>query len=69
MTAEVIQWSSLCEKYEKELKNGSAKSKPTSVFDSSEEGQKRWKDLKIRVAEHVSPSLTFCGTSYFVKAK
>nr|XP_018902865.1 PREDICTED: 26S proteasome non-ATPase regulatory subunit 12 [Bemisia tabaci] len=52
MTAEVIQWSSLCEKYEKELKNGSAKSKPTSVFDSSEEGQKRWKDLKIRVAEH-----------------
>ncbi|PSN34115.1 26S proteasome non-ATPase regulatory subunit 12 [Blattella germanica] len=45
---ELIKWSGLCDIYEKELK-GSA----TDVFNpTSEEGQKRWKDLRSRVVEH-----------------
>ncbi|KAJ8888512.1 hypothetical protein PR048_008003 [Dryococelus australis] len=50
---ELIKWSGLCEIYENELKNGSTTSKPTDVFDSkTEDGQKRWKDLRSRVVEH-----------------
>lgn len=50
---ELIKWSGLCEIYEKELRQGSPQSKPTSVFTpDSEQGQKRWQDLKSRVVEH-----------------
>jgi 26S proteasome regulatory subunit N5 len=52
---ELIKWSGLCDIYEKELKEGSAKCKATDVFNpNTEEGQKRWKDLRSRVVEHVS---------------
>jgi 26S proteasome regulatory subunit N5 len=51
---ELIKWSGLCDIYEKELKQGSAKCKATDVFNpNTEEGQKRWKDLRSRVVEHV----------------
>lgn len=50
---ELIKWSGLCDVYEKELKQGSAKVKATQVFASNtEDGQKRWKDLRSRVVEH-----------------
>lgn len=45
---ELIKWSGLCEIYEKELR-------ATEVFTAStEEGCKRWADLRNRVVEHVS---------------
>ncbi|XP_046394223.1 26S proteasome non-ATPase regulatory subunit 12 [Ischnura elegans] len=50
---ELIKWSGLCEIYEKELKEGSPGSPPTDVFSpNTEEGQKRWSDLRSRVVEH-----------------
>lgn len=50
---ELIKWSGLCDIYEKELKQGSEKCKATDVFNpSTEEGKKRWKDLRSRVVEH-----------------
>lgn len=53
INSELIKWSGLCDVYETELKQGSAKYKATDVFDpNTEEGQKRWKDLKSRVVEH-----------------
>ncbi|XP_015113529.1 26S proteasome non-ATPase regulatory subunit 12 [Diachasma alloeum] len=43
---ELIKWSGLCEIYEKDLR-------ATEVFTAStEEGRKRWDDLKNRVVEH-----------------
>lgn len=45
---ELIKWSGLCEIYERDLRL-------TEVFSSStEEGCKRWADLRNRVVEHVS---------------
>lgn len=50
---ELIKWSGLCEVYERELKQGSATVTATHVFTpSSEDGQKRWKELRSRVVEH-----------------
>ena len=43
---EIIQWKTLCDGYEKELRS-------QAVFDSTELGEKRWKHLKDRVVEHV----------------
>ena len=55
INSELIKWSGLCDVYETELKQGSAKYKATDVFNpNTEEGQKRWKDLRSRVVEHVS---------------
>lgn len=49
---ELIQWKELSSDYEKELKSGSL---ATDVFlADTEKGNKRWADLKNRVAEHVS---------------
>jgi len=48
---ELIQWKDLSKEYEKELKSGSL---ATDVFlINTEKGNKRWADLKNRVAEHV----------------
>lgn len=45
---ELIKWSGLCEIYEKELRG-------TEVFTAAtEEGRKRWGDLRNRVVEHVN---------------
>lgn len=49
-----MRWASLVEDYGKELREGSADSPATDVFTNTEEGEKRWKDLKNRVVEHVS---------------
>lgn len=58
-TMELMRWTSLVEDYGKELRDGSPDSPATDVFSYSEEGEKRWKDLKNRVVEHVSWH-TFC---------
>lgn len=51
---ELIKWSGLCEIYEKDLRS-------TEVFSSStEEGCKRWTDLRNRVVEHVSLYFRIC---------
>lgn len=55
-TMELMRWASLVEDYDKELREGSPDSPATDVFSYSEEGEKRWKDLKNRVVEHVSLS-------------
>jgi len=48
---ELIQWKELSKDYEKELKCGLS---ATDVFsENTEKGNKRWADLKNRVAEHV----------------
>ncbi|TGZ51702.1 26S proteasome non-ATPase regulatory subunit 12 [Temnothorax longispinosus] len=45
---ELIKWSGLCEIYERDLRS-------TEVFSSStEEGCKRWADLRNRVVEHIT---------------
>ncbi|CDQ86323.1 unnamed protein product [Oncorhynchus mykiss] len=48
-TMELMRWASLVEDYGEELREGST---ATDVFNFSEEGEKRWKDLKNRVVEH-----------------
>lgn len=55
MTHELMNWRDLCRDYEEELRNGALPNAANSVFTSKTEGgNKRWKDLKIRVVEHVS---------------
>ncbi|GAA6083412.1 26S proteasome non-ATPase regulatory subunit 12, partial [Tachysurus ichikawai] len=51
-TMELMRWSSLVEDYGKELREGSPDSPATDVFTQTEEGEKRWQDLKNRVVEH-----------------
>ena len=69
-TMELMRWTTLVDDYGKELREGSPDSPTTDVFSYSEEGEKRWKDLKNRVVEHVSPGVkcrffsfgTCCGS-------
>ena len=50
---ELIDQKKLVELYGPELKQGTKDSPPTSVFqEKTEEGRKRWDDLKNRVVEH-----------------
>ncbi|OWK58276.1 26S proteasome non-ATPase regulatory subunit 12 [Lonchura striata] len=56
-TMELMRWSALVEEYGKELREGSLDSPATDVFGCTEEGEKRWKDLKNRVVEHCCLSL------------
>ncbi|KAK2494868.1 hypothetical protein MC885_001387 [Smutsia gigantea] len=51
-TMELMRWSTLVEDYGMELRKGSLESPATDVFGYTEEGEKRWKDLKNRVVEH-----------------
>lgn len=51
---ELMRWSTLVEDYGMELRKGSLESPATDVFGSTEEGERRWTDLKNRVVEHVS---------------
>lgn len=49
-TAEIMRWTEVCSTYEAELRTGSGE----AVFSSkTEDGNKRWADLKIRTVEHV----------------
>ncbi|KAH0629306.1 hypothetical protein JD844_011269, partial [Phrynosoma platyrhinos] len=47
-TMELMRWTTLVEEYGKELREGSLESPATDVFGYTEEGEKRWKDLKNR---------------------
>lgn len=49
---ELIDMDKLCKLYENDIRKGSAANPATKVFDFSEEGKKRWADLKSRVVEH-----------------
>ncbi|KAF8361276.1 rpn-5 [Pristionchus pacificus] len=52
MDEELISWKeALCSTFETTLKKGTPKSPSTGVLDG-EAGEKRWKDLHIRVGEH-----------------
>lgn len=51
-TMELMRWATLVEDYGSELRKGSLESPATDVFGYTEEGDKRWKDLKNRVVEH-----------------
>ncbi|TRY82098.1 hypothetical protein DNTS_013291 [Danionella cerebrum] len=53
-TMELMRWSSVVEDYGKELREGFMGTPDTEVFTCTEEGEKRWKDLKNRVVEHES---------------
>lgn len=57
-TVELIQWKELSNDYEIELKFGTS---ATDVFSiNTENGNKRWADLKNRVAEHVRFKINHC---------
>jgi hypothetical protein len=51
-TDEVINWRSLIEHFERDLRIGDSNLPATDAF-KSEDGEKRWKDFKLRVVEHV----------------
>ena len=45
-----MRWDEVCQTYEGELRTGSGE----TVFSvKTEDGNKRWADLKIRTVEHV----------------
>lgn len=47
-----MRWSHIKEVYESEIRTGSS---ATGVFEQgTDEGKKRWEDLRKRVVEHVS---------------
>uniref|UniRef100_A0A0N5AIQ5 PCI domain-containing protein n=1 Tax=Syphacia muris TaxID=451379 RepID=A0A0N5AIQ5_9BILA len=50
---EIIAWKeTIMTQYERLLRIGLSTSCATDVFDNSEKGQERWRDLKTRVGEH-----------------
>jgi len=50
ITAEIMRWTDVCATYENELRSASG----ANVFGSqTDDGNKRWADLKIRAVEHV----------------
>ncbi|XP_071960590.1 26S proteasome non-ATPase regulatory subunit 12-like [Antedon mediterranea] len=51
-THELMRWQQVCSIYEAELKKGSPDDPPTDVFTDTEDGKKRWDDLRNRVVEH-----------------
>lgn len=51
-TDEVINWRSIIEHFEQDLKVGDPNFPATDAF-KSEEGAKRWSDFKTRIVEHV----------------
>ncbi|XP_064478635.1 26S proteasome non-ATPase regulatory subunit 12-like isoform X2 [Ornithodoros turicata] len=53
ITPELINWQSLCQAYESELRSSVVNGGSPPVFASNDEmGDKRWKDFKSRVVEH-----------------
>ena len=54
MNAELIRWAALVQMYEEPLRKGSADCPATDVFADTEQGNKRWEQLKKRCVEHVS---------------
>lgn len=57
-TSELMNWSRIKELYESELRSTSSS---VGVFDvGTDEGNKRWEDLRKRVVEHVSETTHIC---------
>ena len=58
MTPELMNWSRIKELYESELRSPSSS---VGVFDvGTDEGNKRWEDLRKRVVEHVRETTHVC---------
>ncbi len=52
-TPELIEQERLCQLYEGDLRRGTASDPATGAFDEkTEDGRRRWKDLRDRVVEH-----------------
>lgn len=51
-TDEVINWRSLIEHFEQDLKVGDSSYPATDAFKSDDAGVKRWSDFKTRIVEH-----------------
>jgi len=49
---ELIDYKVFSSQYEAHLRNGTDGITPTSVFENTDAGQKRWDDMKKRVVEH-----------------
>ena len=58
-TDEVINWRSLIEHFEQDLKVGDSSYPATDAF-KSDEGAKRWSDFKTRIVEHVKFFYEYC---------
>nr|CAG4643901.1 EOG090X04UV [Lepidurus arcticus] len=53
IASEIILWSWLCERFEADLRGGAHGLPAPEVFlPNTEDGEKRWKDMKSRVVEH-----------------
>jgi hypothetical protein len=61
-TAEIMRWTEVCSTYETELRTGSGE---TVFSNKTEDGNKRWADLKIRTVEHVR-AFSLSGLNYSV---
>lgn len=57
ITAELISWKHLCQTYETLMRVGTPECPATDALARTEAGEKRWKDLKNRVVEHVSDAV------------
>jgi hypothetical protein len=68
-TQELIHWKDILKNFESDLKNGSKEDPATTVFVNNDDGKKRWEDFKVRVVEHVSPSIEIFSHSeiYFLE--
>ena len=65
-TNEIMRWKELLQIYESELRTAFPGS---DIFSAkTEEGAKRWADLKVRVVEHVSCQIQFIHVSIAVTA-
>lgn len=51
-TDEVINWRSLIEHFEQDLKVGDSSYPATDAFKGDDAGAKRWSDFKTRIVEH-----------------
>ena len=65
-TEELIHWQDLSKNYEAELRAGTAGTASSAIYSSkTDEGNKRWKDFKIRVVEHVRDLLNSSRCFFF----
>jgi len=58
-TQEIIHLKDIQNNFENELKHGTKDDSATNVFNKIDDENKRWKDFKARVVEHVN-YLIFC---------
>lgn len=58
LTPELKKWSQVTQEYAKELRN----SETVDIFNTSEDGETRWKDLQNRIIEHNIRVIAKCFT-------